>query len=124
MPNGRLRGFQEIFVSLSHFYFVFCFSICFFIGDIFKMLKVFSVFDSKADAYILPFFCVNTAVAIRGFSLACKDETSQFCRHPGDFTLFEVGTWDETPGLFVPYEAKISLGTALEFKALSEGGLT
>lgn len=79
------------------------------------MLKVFSIYDSKAEAYLLPFFCVNTAVAIRSFSTGARDKGSDFFRHAADYTLFEIGIWDPSKGSWVANDIKKSLGTALEF---------
>lgn len=84
------------------------------------MLKVYSVFDSKANAWLLPFFAVNRAVAIRNFTTAASDGKTTFCRYPADFTLFEIGAWDPAAGAGEYFEVKVSLGTALEFKAVSE----
>jgi len=78
------------------------------------MLKVFSVFDSKAEAFLLPFFCVNRAVAVRNFASASQDDSSSFSRHGADFTLFEIGDFDPASGSIVCYESKVSLGTALQ----------
>lgn len=83
------------------------------------MLKVFSVYDSKADAYLQPFFVVNRAVAIRSFSSAAVDPASNFFRHPADFQLVELGEWDPSLGALVPSEKKVFLGSALEFAAAS-----
>lgn len=83
------------------------------------MLKVFSVFDSKAVAFIQPFFSVNSAVAIRDFSRAARDPSTGFFQHPADFTLFELGEWDPSSGSLVMGD-KVALGSALEFRAADE----
>lgn len=79
------------------------------------MLKVFSVYDEKAGAYLQPFFSVNSAVAIRNFSSACKDQKSLFFAHPEDYTLFFLGTWDPSTGSLVQAEHVLPLGKAVEF---------
>ncbi len=77
--------------------------------------KAFTVFDSKTEAYLRPFFCLSTGEAIRSFSDAVNDSSSMFFRHPADFHLFEIGTFeDQTAEL--EGERLTNLGCALTFK--------
>ena len=78
-------------------------------------MKMFTVYDSKAEAYMLPFFAKSTGEALRSFSDTCQDKNHIFAKHPEDFTLFELGTWDEQNSDFVIYESKKSLGIAIEY---------
>lgn len=84
-------------------------------------MKVFSVYDSKAQAYLQPFYAVNAAVALRTFERAVRDETSDFNRYAPDYTLFEIGLWDQDTGELQAHAAKISLGVAVEFLVEREG---
>lgn len=77
-------------------------------------MKIFSIFDSKAEAFHMPFFSPTKGTAIRSFAQAANDESSDFFKHAGDYTLFEIGDWEELQGDGKFYEAKINLGTALE----------
>lgn len=77
-------------------------------------MLVFVVYDSAAEAYGLPFYQRTIGEALRGFSQAVKDPNSQLSRSPADFTLFEIGHFDEFSGTIEMYDAKKSLGTALE----------
>lgn len=79
------------------------------------ILKVFSVFDSKAKAYLQPFHAVNSAVALRSFEAAVNDERHDFHRFAGDYTLFEIGIWDDQSGEVVCDGHKTNLGVAVEF---------
>ena len=83
-------------------------------------MKVFSVFDSKAKAFLQPFFCVNAGVAVRSFSQAAQDKQGDFHRFASDFTLFEIGSWDETQGSLKSHESKVSLGVASQFLSVDE----
>lgn len=87
-----------------------------------EMMKIFSVYDAKAEAYLEPIFELTKGLAIRKFSTAAQDEKSGFCKHASDFTLYEVGTWDEQTGDVEKLEPKIPLGTALEYKSMGEVG--
>lgn len=76
--------------------------------------QIFSVYDSKAEFYGKPFFMTSVGEAIRGFQDVSIDENTTIGRHPGDFTLFHVGTWDDAYSEFDIFDARINLGTALE----------
>lgn len=77
-------------------------------------LQVFSIYDSKADAYLQPFFTANKATALRSFSDLVNNPDSQFFRHAGDYVLFHVATWNDENGTFEPQTANINLGTGVE----------
>lgn len=79
------------------------------------ILKMFTVFDSKVGAYLPPMFLRSTGEAIRSFSSAVQDSSHQFCKHAEDYTLFEVGAWDDVKCQFVLKETPVSLGLAVEF---------
>lgn len=79
-------------------------------------MKVLAVYDEKVKAYIEPWYARTTAAAIRSFESAVNDPKTQLSQHPSDFTLFEIGEWDDDKGEIQMYEAKKSLGLAQEFK--------
>lgn len=80
-------------------------------------MKVFSVFDSKGEVWGMPQFQMNAAVALRSFADAvmATNGESMLSQHPEDFTLFEIGNWDERLGDWIGYDAKIALGTGIEY---------
>lgn len=75
-------------------------------------LKMFSVFDSKAEAFLPPMFFQTRGVAIRAFSQACSDDNHDFCKYPDDYSLFELGSFDPQTAVFACHVAPINLGTA------------
>lgn len=81
------------------------------------MKFVFQVYDSAAEAYMTPIYRDAKGLAIREFADAALDPQTMISKHPEHFTLFYVGTWDPFTGDFTPEEAKVALGTALEFVA-------
>lgn len=83
--------------------------------------KIFAVYDSKAEAHLPPFTSLTTAVAIRQFQATVDNLESDFARFPGDYTLFELGEWDQNTGNITMHEAKRNLGTALEHRTNNEG---
>lgn len=63
------------------------------------MLIAFAVHDVKAESYGNPMFLSNVGLAIRGFSDACGDPASALAKHPEDYTLYEIGSYDPNKGL-------------------------
>lgn len=82
-------------------------------------MKVFSVYDCKAEAYMQPMFMQSRGVAIRSFGAAASDEKHDFSRFAEDYTLFELGEFNESDASFKLYSTPISLGKASELKAAS-----
>ena len=87
------------------------------------MNLAFSIFDSKLGKYFAPTFMPSRGIAIRQFSDQAMDENTPIGKHPADYTLFEVGQFDDDKGVLINHEANVSLGTALEYleAAHSEG---
>lgn len=78
-------------------------------------LQIFSVFDSKAEAYITPFFLPNTAMAVRAFTDCVNSESHQFGANPQDYTLFLIGSYNDNDAELIPSVPR-SLGNGLEFR--------
>jgi len=77
--------------------------------------KVYTVYDCKSEIYLTPFQRSTRGQCIRDFTDTVCDPKSQFNKHPEDYTLFEIGTYDDLSGVFEMYEAKVSIGCAREF---------
>lgn len=78
-------------------------------------LFVFSIFDSKAEAFNTPIFLPAKGQATRTFEDQVNDESSPFNKHPGDYTLFLIGEFDTDTGLLTPLSTPTSLGLAAEY---------
>ncbi len=83
-------------------------------------LKIFSVFDVKAGAYLPPFCFPQTPMAVRVFSDMCNSDESAFGLHPGDYTLFEVGVFDDAVCVLLPKAAAEKVVNGLEVVAGDE----
>lgn len=79
-------------------------------------LQMFCVFDSKVEAYMQPFYARTVGEALRSWEQSCNDGQSMMSRHPGDYTLFQVGEFDDQTGRIHAKEAFTNLGTAIEQK--------
>ena len=77
--------------------------------------KIFAIYDGKANAYLTPFFLHQEGMAIRVFSDCINSDTHQFGKHPQDYTLFSLGSWDDDKAKFLTTNPK-SLGNGLEFR--------
>lgn len=77
-------------------------------------LHVYSVFDSKAKAYLPPFFLHTHGLAERAFADCVNSDSHQFGKNPGDYTLFHLGSWEDDCALFDSF-APVSMGNGLEF---------
>jgi len=82
--------------------------------------KIFSVYDSKAMAYIQPFLFPEQGQALRAFTDAANDPNHMFCKNAGDYTLFNIGAFDDASAQIISNDPPINLGNALEFKRNEE----
>lgn len=78
-------------------------------------LKIYSVYDSKAKFFSAPFFCINDDIAIRSFTEATNDSSTQLNKFPEDFSLHTIGTFDPDTGT-IHKSPSINLGLASQFK--------
>ncbi|WNK14824.1 MAG: nonstructural protein [Microvirus sp.] len=62
-----------------------------------KMLA-FAVLDEKTEAFLPPFFVVAPGQAIRLFTDGCADRESPLGKHPGDYKLYRIGSFDDAAG--------------------------
>lgn len=77
-------------------------------------LFIYTVHDSKAAAFITPFFQPNHVTACRSFGHAASDENHDFGRFPADYTLLEIGSFDSETGELTVHPMKKNLGNALQ----------
>jgi len=77
----------------------------------------FAIRDVKADAFNLPFFQTTRASAIRNFADLSSDPQSTIARHPEDFQLYEIGSYDSGNAYFTSLELPILLASATEFNS-------
>lgn len=66
------------------------------------ILYVISVKDRAADAYGRPAYVPSLGVGIRSFTDEVNrgDRENQMYNHPDDFDLYDLGTFDDSTGLF------------------------
>lgn len=74
-------------------------------------------------AFNTPFSFHRKEQAMRTFSDCLKSPEHQFSKNPQDYTLFEIGSYDDESGQIIPI-TPISLGNGLEFLQINpEAGI-
>jgi len=61
-------------------------------------LKVFSIFDEKAQVFSQPFFMAHNGLALRAFSDLVGEKGTNVNKHPSDFKLYNIGFYDDVSG--------------------------
>jgi hypothetical protein len=72
---------------------------------------VVAVRDAAADAFGRPFFVPSKAAAIRSFSDEVNrvDDNNAFNKHPKDFALYEIGSYDDSIGALTSVDVPVLL---------------
>lgn len=78
-------------------------------------MKMYSVRDSKTEAYLSPFLAENVVTAQRMLIDSMQGNNSMLANHPEDFQLFQIGEFDEQTGEVTP-EAHSSHGKIIDLK--------
>lgn len=78
---------------------------------------IFSVYDKSAEAFLPPFFVQTKGLAVRAFTSAVDDVGHHFNKHKSDYTLFELGEFDELSGYVISFSVPAKIMTALEASA-------
>lgn len=86
--------------------------------------KVFAVRDTKAENYFAPWFFIQPGQALRQFSDLVNDDSTMLARHPADYSLYEVGEWDDLAGLLSAVNPPKFLCCGSDFKVKPLQGVT
>lgn len=73
------------------------------------ILVIVSVKDTAAQAFGRPIFVPSTAVAVRSFrdEVNRKDSNEDMAKHPEDFELYELGSFDDSDGVISVNEPRL-----------------
>jgi len=83
------------------------------------MLKVFAVFDIKAESHGNLITLPAVGLATRTFSDAINAPNSPLGDNPEDYSLYELGTYDPVSGRMMGLERPKFIAHAVEFKKKS-----
>lgn len=84
-------------------------------------MRIYSIYDTKAEHYGNPVFIRTDGEARRMFGQVANDKETEIGRHPEDFILYRIGTWDAETGTLTP-EPGLSIAKAIEFAVGNKGG--
>lgn len=84
------------------------------------ILKVYSVYDKAAKTYLQPFYSVGKGVAFRMFQDAVNKADTPFHAHPEDYSLYELGAFDDQVGTMLMHQEPERVITAMELVAVKD----
>lgn len=85
------------------------------------LMSVFSIYDAGISTWMPPLFVRNKGEILRWFMESVNDPQSKLSKYPSDYTLFEIGTWDDDKCKFSLLSTPVSVGLAIEYlKAKNE----
>jgi hypothetical protein len=64
------------------------------------LLRLYSIYDSKAEQFSPPQVYHNDMLALRGFEAIANDDKMLICKYPEDFSLYYVGNLGDTDGRY------------------------
>ena len=76
--------------------------------------RVFSVYDSKAEAFLLPIHLPTVGMALRAVGDCVNDPSHQFGQHPEDYALFSLGQYDDANARYELLDAPAVLSNLIE----------
>jgi hypothetical protein len=77
-------------------------------------LEIYTIYDSKEAIYYQPHFFLNDDVALRTFGDMANDEQSKISKHPEDYTLWHLGSYEDSSATLTPLKSKKCLAHANE----------
>lgn len=81
-------------------------------------LFIYATYDSKAQVYSQPFYMQSRGAAIRSFTDISKDSAHPIGKHPEDYSLFELGFYDDSNASFSLTASPSVVGNAHELRGL------
>lgn len=74
-----------------------------------------TVFDKATGAFLPPFSVAHVNVGLRAFADQVNNQQSDIGRHPEDFTLFRIGTFDDATSKIELLNAPESIANAIQY---------
>lgn len=75
-----------------------------------QTINMYSIKDTKAQAFREPFPARHTSEAVRGFTRAVQNDEHEFGQFPADFELHQVGEMDLDTGKITPIGPEFIVG--------------
>jgi len=64
--------------------------------------NAYSIFDNKALVYNVPWFQPTNGAATRILADLANDVSTNIGRHPADYVLYRIGTYDDAKAILTP----------------------
>ena len=80
-------------------------------------LNAYTIYDVASGIYMRPFFSQADGQAVRGFKDIATDAEHEIGKHPEDYTLYRIGSYNDTTGALIG-ENPEKLMTGLEAVSL------
>lgn len=82
------------------------------------MKTIVAIKDTAARVYGIPFVVQAAAQAVRSLrdEVNNKDSSSDVARHPADFELYEIASFDDDTGMVYPAASPVLLVRAKDLK--------
>lgn len=87
------------------------------------LFTMFAIYDSAITTWMPPIYARNKGEMLRQFSDAVADPQSKLAKHPGDYSLFELGTFDDDKCKFDLLKSPVRLCLAMDFVKAPAGGV-
>lgn len=79
-------------------------------------LNFYAIYDKATNAYMRPFVLQSDGQALRMFTDEAVKADSDISKHPEDYSIFRIGSWDDNTGEILACEPKC-IGRAHELAA-------
>ena len=79
-----------------------------------KMI-IFATYDDKAGTFSMPLSFNATGLCIRWFQEMCNDDKTMIGKQPGDFKLFQIGSFDADTGELSSLDKPLFIGNAVDY---------
>lgn len=79
-------------------------------------MKLFAVYDAKAQAFLPPVCIPSVGEAVRWFGDQCSGGIAAWSNHPGDYQFFLIGDYDTTAGSVANQVPPQLLSSGLDWK--------
>lgn len=71
-----------------------------------KMKKLISLYDNKSQSFTPPITYTTQGVAVRQIESEMEHKDSMLHKYPDDYTIYELGTFDENTGIITAHPEK------------------
>jgi hypothetical protein len=76
--------------------------------------KIYCLYDSKAEAFLQPMFIPNLGLCLRSLQNALDKPDSHIAKYVDDYSLFELGEWDDNTAEITMLTAHKKIGQVRE----------